>query len=83
MKIYITKYAITNGIKEVDARETSVPEMFEYAVTDGKREYGRYAHKGDYCLSREDAVIKATKMRDKRIASLKKQIRKLEQMDFQ
>lgn len=78
MKVFVSKYAITDGITEHDA---TISGDGGYAIVPGcglyTLEIGSDAH-----LTREAAVAKANDMRTRRIASLQKQIDKLEQMTF-
>lgn len=81
MKVYITKYALTQGIYEAEAEECS---GFNGMIKiDG--EYPEYYHREgrDWCRTKEDAVKRAEEMREKRILSLKKQIEKLEKLRFE
>lgn len=82
MKIYITKYALTSGIKEAEAESCSYPEMV--VVRKEGAAMDQFFHKigRDYCLSREDAIVTAEKMRVAKIASLKKSIQKFEKLTF-
>jgi hypothetical protein len=79
--VYLSKYALTNGIKEYQAEIEGL-----YAIVSdrsggyvGFRTFalGREAH-----LTRDAALEKAKKMREKKIASLEKQIKKLKAMTF-
>lgn len=75
MKVYITKYSLTDGVLEADAKlNQKFPTM---AVTN----LG-YFHGNDWHETKEAAIKKAEEMRVKKIASLKKQIEKLEAMKF-
>ena len=60
MNVWITKYALTKGIFEMDVESQS-----------------------EGCKTKAAAIAKAEKMRRKKIASLKKQIEKLESMKFE
>lgn len=79
MKVFVSKYAITGGITEHDA---TISGDGGYASVPGS--WGLYTLKigSDAHLTREAAVAKANDMRTSRIASLQKQIDKLEQMTF-
>lgn len=79
--IYVTKGCLTGGIMKFDAHETSIDGMY---CIDGHGTGGikAYAHKGEYCFTEQEALDRAKVMRDKKIAILKKQIAKLEGMDF-
>jgi len=70
---YLTKYALAGGILEVHGVvQGNYLNAKGYVVLFGKQ---------DYCLTREDAIRRVGEMRDKRIASLKKQIAKLEKLN--
>lgn len=74
MIIYVTKYALTTGIIPIDAR----------AIYPDGSAAGRYSilYKNEFCLSLEEALSRAEEMRIAKIASLKKQIAKLETMEI-
>ena len=82
MKIWITKYALTTGIQEVDDAEISsaspsmisVPSLGVFATFHGE---GREWHRTE-----DAAVERADLMRYKKIAALDKQIKKLEAIRF-
>ncbi len=80
MKVYITKYALTRGIQEVEVEEPTdiAPNM---VVLQGKP-YRQCFHKWEWFESREMAVARAEELRGKRITSLQKQIAKLVDMSF-
>jgi hypothetical protein len=75
MNVFITKYALSQGIIESEARLTSIANMIDA----GKR---GYFHKGEWFTTREEAEANAEHRRAKKIASLKKQIAKLEALSF-
>lgn len=74
--VWVTKWALTSGIIETEA-EVRDEEM----VNCGSR-YG-YFHGNDWHRTRVAAVQRAEVMRLKKIASLKKQLEKLEKMRFE
>ena len=80
MKVWITKYALSRGIFEMDAERQS---------EDGKSVYGKaweqcYHGQGvEWHKTKAAAIARAKEMRKKKIASLKKQIEKLENMKFE
>lgn len=79
MKVWITKYALTQGIFEAEA------EVIEDGTVRVRQEFiVSYYHKEgrDWHKTKESAVAKAEEMRKKKIASLKKQIEKLEKKKF-
>jgi len=79
MKVYITKYALTSGIKESEASQTSTPGL----IRTMKEEWPSYFSQKDWCADRASAIQQANSMRDKKIESLKKQIKKLEALKFE
>ena len=80
MKVWITEYALTKGIFEMEVESMS---------EDGKSVYGKawndcYSGEGKkWHRTKKAAIDKAEEMRQKKIASLKKQIEKLEGMKFE
>ena len=85
MKIWITKYALTQGIIEKDNAEICTeidPHMVSVPwenCLNGKCTF----HKGDWFTDHVDAVLEATRLKYNRIKSLKKQIAKLEKLNFE
>lgn len=82
IKVWITKYALTEGIQLVDAEVSgNSPSMVSY----GNVGYGsQYAHgEGkDWHRTPESAMRRAEEMRKKKIASMRKSMAKLEVMTF-
>jgi hypothetical protein len=83
MKVWITKYALTKGIKSIDA----TPSSFYDGVcdnTNGTGAYSTYYHgEGrDWHRTLEGAQAKAEKMRLAKIELLEKQIGKLRNLKF-
>lgn len=82
MKVWITKYALTQGIYECEAEvcENINPDMI-VVRSDSHSAY--YHSEGiEWHRTKEAALAKAEEMRKKKIESLKNQIAKLEKMDF-
>lgn len=80
MKIWITKYALTKGILEVDGEicaDTST-EMVKYGGYQYVHREGR-----DWHRTRESAIARAEVMRKTKIAALTKHAQKLRGMRFQ
>lgn len=82
MDYFITKYALSTGIFTVSKKD------FTHTASGGiygKRGPG-YVSQGfygvDFHVDMESAIQRANEMRVKKIASLKKQIAKLEKLDF-
>ena len=82
MKVWITKYALTSGITEHDAKLSSEDNSVRYEK--GQYTYGQYAYiEGkEWHRSYENALLRAEVMRIKKIESLKKSIAMLEAMSF-
>lgn len=79
-KVFITKYALTEGIKEIetDIRRNEV-RNYEYVS------YGNYSFfyiGEDAFTDKSEALKKAEEMRIRKIASLRRQIEKLEKLSF-
>ena len=82
MKVWITKYALTQGIIEIEAEECG--KGFEGMIQTKEKCPSYYHGEGkDWHRTKEDAIKKAEKIRQKKIESLKKQIKKLEEMRFE
>lgn len=81
MKVWISRYALSKGIYQVEAQQGSNPSM----VTVGSGIGTQYFHgEGrDWHLTREGAVARAEAMKFAKLASLRKQLRKLEQTTFE
>lgn len=82
IKVWITKYALTEGIQFVDAE---VSDCASSMVSYGNVGYGsQYAHgEGkDWHRTPESALKRAEEMRKKKIASMSNSMKKLEAMKF-
>lgn len=79
MTVWITKYALTSGIKQLEVRECAdFDRVVGKAWNDSYHGEGREWHR-----TYESAVSRAEEMRLKKIESLKKQIVKYEKMRFE
>ena len=80
MNVWITKYAMTRGIKEIECEdcENGAVKEIENPLPTFYHGEGKEWHR-----TKESAIQKAEEMRQKKIASLKKQIEKLEGMRFE
>lgn len=74
MKYWITKYALTQGIFELEAEDRG-DEMIKGKGYD-------YFHAGEFFSDKENAIKKAELMREKKIKSVEKQLQKLKEMKF-
>ncbi len=75
-EVYVTKYALTQGILKMVVRATSFPGMVSTRL-------GGYSfHKGEWFEDFESAVLKAEEMREKKLQSLERQMQKIKSLDF-
>lgn len=81
MKAFITKYALTEGIQEKEGKLHR--GIFSIPGSHSGLPFTSYFHNREFFLEREEAVKRAEVMRTKKLASLKKQIAKLEGMKFE
>ena len=81
MKIWVTKYALTSGIEEVDAELLHNDKMANYGKGNGA--YTQYAHNNVFHKTKEAAILWAEKMRLEKIASLQKNIEKIQKLRFE
>lgn len=80
---YITKYALSNGkILKIEARLCGDVSNTMIAYRTEGSTYDQFAHDTDWHSTLPEAIAKANEMRVKKIASLKKQIAKLDKMTF-
>lgn len=83
--VWITKYALTQGIFESDATVCSEADKTGDMIavhTSGYCDQYFHGNGKDWTETIEEAVKIAEKMRDKKVASLGKQINKLQVMKF-
>jgi len=83
-KVFITKYALTKGIKECEAIAAEnmdvivIPKNIGYV-----NPHDLYYYKGQWHKTKELAIKRAEEMRVKKIKSLKKYIKRLEKKKFE
>lgn len=80
MKIYVTKYALTQGIFEEPnaiGHDHNVFSVSHAGYCDS------YYHKGEYALTKEEAIAQAEAMRLKKIKSLNAQLLRLNSLKFE
>lgn len=83
MKVYVTKYALTQGIFTLEGMvNTEVRPDGTMFCPDKSEGYQMSMFKPDWHETWEEALAHAEKMREKKIASLRKQMAKLEGMTF-
>lgn len=79
-KVFITKYALTTGIKEIEADIIRSRFEDEEYVRDGL--YSYFCIGENAFTDKSEALKKAEEMKIRKIASLRKQIEKLEKLSF-
>lgn len=83
MKLFVTTYALTAGIMEVEAEIASTSSSMIVWRNAGVR-YDSHSH-GEgkqWHRTREAAVVKANAMKVAKIASMKQSLKKLESLTF-
>lgn len=86
MKVWITKYALTDGIIEAEHVPGVTEDGKEYAFfVDENNQINAhfYIPYEELFWDKNSAIVKAEEMRQKKIESLKKQIDKLERIRFE
>lgn len=84
MKVYITKYALTQGIYEVEAEDCGNNMIKVPVKSRGFNSFDYYHGEGrEWHRTREAAIERAREMRDKKMDSLEKQMKKLTRMRFE
>lgn len=78
MKVWITKYALTSGIFEINAEVDGA--MCSYRRS--PEHFQEYAHRDEFHLNEDSAKKKAEDMRIKKLQSLDKQIKKISKLVF-
>jgi hypothetical protein len=79
MKAWVTKYALTKGILEVDVVDYKPGDKM---IVYRRFSYSEYAHGRDFHFVKKEALERAEEMRLDTIQSLKKRIEKLNRMEF-
>ena len=77
--VWISRYALTQGLFEIDARVCSSPDMIEKVDISG---FPTYFHGKEWHRTKEDAIKRAESMKLAKIKNLKKQLEQLEQLKF-
>jgi len=84
MKVWVTKYALSEGILELDAALYKTDGMQEYVVVRNERFPCRtFFCANEWHYTKEAAIARAEEMRIKKLQSLNKQIKKLSALKFE
>lgn len=82
MKVWITQYALTDGIQEMEAEVCEAISKDMIAVRKEGSINAMHFHKPYWHESKEEAIVKANEIKEKKIKSLRKSIEKLEKLEF-
>ena len=77
--VYVTKYALTQGLFKTEATKTHDHTMIEVKGTGIAR---IYYHGNDWHLEKEEAIKHCEKLREKEILKLERKIKKLKEKKF-
>lgn len=77
MMVFITKYALTQGILEKDVT------LLDSGVVATPGTHANYFHKGEWYKERVEAIKDARLRKDRKISSIKKQIKRIEDLTFE
>lgn len=80
MKVWITKYAMTSGVITAEAEEVGQAMCVVRAKKQGQ--FAGYFDGNDWHTDEAKAIERFNQMRQKKIASLKKQLEKVEALEF-
>lgn len=79
MRVWISKYALTKGLYETEGViSTTSSSMIKEVDVD----YPDFFHGNEWHENKKEAIARAEEMRTKKIASLNKKLKKLEDMTF-
>lgn len=81
MKIYITKYALTTGIKEIDIENRSVTNDTIYFCNNSN--YYQHYRGNDWHTTLESAILRAKDMKKRKIKSLEKTLERIKNLEIE
>jgi hypothetical protein len=82
VKVWISKYALSDGLYEIEAERSDFAPSMVTTRKPGHVAQSFHVEGREWHLTRESAAERAEVMKAARIASLHKQIKKLERMSF-
>lgn len=82
MKVFITKYALTNGIHEIDDAKHCTNISVNMIAHKNSAGHTQCFHKPDWHETLHEAFTRAEAMRVSRLVSLRKSVAKLEKLTF-
>lgn len=80
--IWISKYALTQGVYPVEASEIHKSETMAVVPPVGDLGLTQYFHGKHWHLTQANANAEAQRMRTRKVASLKKQLERLQALRF-
>ncbi|MFA5262231.1 MAG: hypothetical protein WC378_00290 [Opitutaceae bacterium] len=80
MKVWITQHALTDGIKEVEGEIANTCDSM--LVVMGERGFHYYVHKPFWHTTLKSARKHAMLLKERKLASLRKQIARVEKLEF-
>jgi len=80
MKVWISKYALTKGIYQLEVDHMSDDEKSVYGRSWDECFHGKNK---EWHIEKESAIARAEDMKKKKIDSLRKKIEELESLEFQ
>jgi len=82
MKIYVTKWAITQGILEMEADDTVSGTARTVFVPQSRSSFAQAFHSNEWHKTKAEAVERAEEMRRAKIVSLQGQLAKIQNLVF-
>lgn len=82
MKAYVTKYALTEGILEVECDEHQNGGYLSFPSPQNPN-WDIHASRNQWRKTRDEAVALSNAMRDKKVKNLKAQVARLEALKFE
>lgn len=81
MKIWVTKYTLSQGILEIDAEPCHIESMISYKTSSCKIQFFHGEGK-EWHRTKNAAVVRAEEMRIAKLKSLDKQMKKVAALKF-
>lgn len=83
MKVYVTKYALTQGVFTAEDGDYHPGYPGYVRIEDDPDGFPQYLDKNEWAPNRKSALKQAEGMRRKKIESLREQIERLENLDIE
>lgn len=82
MKVWITKYAMSSGVFTAEASKSTGFEGMCFVRAKKRRKFAGYFDGSDWHTDEAKAIEQFNQMKQSKIASLKKQLAKVEALEF-